>query len=201
MPKHVRPWLRFMEGTDGGQAGGDGGQQTQGGTGAQGGAGDASKATGGDQGTGDRGNGDGDDISPAAQRIIDAVQAQAKASEPAPKDKPGDKADEPTLAQLLDRMNEQQKIINALKESDTKAAQERRLELATQVAKDAKLPEAMAARLTGDTREQLEADAKELAKAFGALVVDPAQGQGGGKTTGLTMEQAVAAKIAAAGLK
>lgn len=198
---NVRPWLRFIEGTEGGQAGRDGGQQNQGGTGAQGGAGDAEKNTGGDQGAGDRGNGDGDDISPAAQRILDAVQAQAKASEPAPKDKSGDKADGPTLEQLLEQMNEQQKVIDQLKESRSKDEQEKRDALAVKVAKAAKLPETMASRLTGETQEQLEADAKELAKSLGAFVVDPAQGQGGGKSTSMTMDQAVAAKIAAAGLK
>lgn len=201
MRKHMLPWLRFIEGTDGSQAGGAGGQQNQGGSGAQGGAGDAGKSTGGDQGTGDRGSGDGDGISPAAQRILDAVQAQAKTSEPAPKDKAGDKADSPTLTQLLEKMNEQQKVIDQLKESRSKDEQEKRDALAVKVAKAAKLPEAMSSRLTGETQEQLEADAKELARSLGAFVVDPAQGQGGGKSTSMTMDQAVAAKIAAAGLK
>lgn len=201
MRKHMLPWLRFIEGTDGNQAGGDGGQQNQGGSGAQGGAGDAEKNTGGDQGTGDRGNGDGDDISPAAQRILDAVQAQAKTSEPTPKDKAGDKADAPTLTQLLEKMNEQQKTIDLLTESSSKAAEEKRTALAATVAKEAKLPEALASRLTGETREQMEADAKELARSFGSFVVDPAQGQGGGKSMAMSMDQAVAAKIAAAGIK
>lgn len=201
MRKHMLPWLRFIEGTDGNQAGGDGGQQNQGGTNAQGGAGDAGKSTGGDQGTGDRGSGDGDGISPAAQRILDAVQAQAKTSEPTPKDKAGDKADAPTLTQLLEKMNEQQKVIDQLKESRSKDEQEKRDALAVKVAKAAKVPEAMASRLTGETQEQLEADAKELAKSLGAFVVDPAQGQGGGKSMAMSMDQAVAAKIAAAGIK
>lgn len=198
MKNNVRPWLRFFEGTEGNQAGGDGGQQNQGGTNDQGGAGDAGKNTGGDQSKG--GTGDGNEDA-AKQRLIRAVQEQAKASEPAPKDKPGEKADAPKLEDLLQRLDAQQKTIDALKESDSKAVQEKRAALAVEVAKAARLPEAMAARLTGDTKEQMESDAKELAKAFGSLVVDPGQGQGGGKSTTMTMDQAVAAKIAAAGLK
>lgn len=195
MNVNTRPWLRFLEGTEGAQAGGDNSQQTND-TAAQGSA-DVGKSVGDDQGKGDRVSGD-DAINPAAQRLLDAVKSQVKASEPASKE---EKADAPKIEDLLKRLDDQQKVIDALKESDIKANQEKRDKLAVEVAKAAKLPESMAARLTGDTKEQLEADAKELAKAFGSLVVDPAQGQGSGKAQAPSMEQAIAAKLAAAGLK
>lgn len=194
IPKRL-PWLRYMEGTEGNQAGGDGGAGKS--------AGDAGSGAGGDGSDNKSAEGHGagkgnDEISPAAQKIIDAIQEEKKKSEPAPQEKPGEKADTPSLEDLINQVSEQQKVIDALKESDAKAAEERRSNLAAEVAKDAKLPESLASRLTGDTREQMEADAADLAKSFGSLLVDPGQGQGGGQggNPQMTMSEAIDAYYA-----
>ncbi|OKX85125.1 hypothetical protein [Corynebacterium glutamicum] len=185
---HSRPWLRYLEGTEGNQAGGSGGQDAGASTDA--GAGDAAKVTGGDQGSGDRGDQDGSD---AAARLTAAVQAQAKASEPdfKPESKAEGKKSEPTMAELMDMLQEQQKTITTLQQASVADAAEKRAALAVEVAKAAKLPESMATRLAGNTREQLEADATELAKSLGTFVRDPAQGQGAGTTTGMSMTDSI----------
>lgn len=184
-----RPWLRYLEGVDGGQAGGANDQSSGQSSSTDAGSSDAGKATGGDQ----------DD---AAARLIAAVEAQVKGSEPASA-KPKEQADsdEMTMAQVMEMLEDQQKTIATLQQASATDAAEKRAALALDVAKEAKLPESMATRLTGDTREQLESDATELAKSLGSFVRDPAQGQGGGKTPQMDLGQSVAARLAAAGIK
>lgn len=218
MPKHTRPWLRFIEGTEGGQAGNgvsDGGS----GTGA---AGDDSGAgkTGGDHGSGDRGSGDDDnggqgdnpgdngkpgDAGDDGGKNPDAKPGQ-KQSEPTPEPhKAGDKADSEgtdQVAALQAKIAEMEQTVATLSASHAKAAEEKHAQLTEEVAKKAGLPEGMASRLQGETQEQLEADAKKLAQTLGFRVVDPTQGAGaGGGGRARSMTAAIQAKIAEAGLK
>lgn len=71
-----------------------------------------------------------------------------------------------------------------------------------EVAVDKGLPKALAARLQGSTREELEADADELLKLVGdnkpaSPKPDPSQGHGGGGAKPASMEEAIAAALGA----
>lgn len=71
-----------------------------------------------------------------------------------------------------------------------------------EVALDKGLPKALAARLQGSTREELEADADELLKLVGeqkpaSPKPDPSQGHGGGGAKPSSMEEAIAAALGA----
>lgn len=215
MPKHMRPWLRAIEGAGAGGSGGSTGGEPAGGNGGTGGQG-ANNGEGqgsgdgksGDRGSGDEGKGgDGDksgEGEPPAQK--NTPPEPAPKSEPTPKpNEAGEKADagdSAEVASLKAELAEMKETLGTLTEAHQKDAEEKRAKLTEDVAKSAGLPESMASRLQGDTQEQLEADAKKLAQELGFRVVDPTQGAGagnGGRPT--TMADAIKARIAAAGLK
>ena len=85
-------------------------------------------------------------------------------------------------------------------EKDNAASRSRAERL--EVALDKGLPKALAARLQGSTREELEADADELLKLVGeqkpaSPKPDPSQGHGGGGAKPTSMEEAIAAALGA----
>ena len=208
MYKKIRPWLRLIEGTGGSSGSGQGGS---GEAGAQGGSAAAGKESGGDQGSGGRGAGDDPEAAKSAEKTVEkpaakpdqdpAPKSKAKTSEPAPKE--GGKADDSSKTTKLEaEVAELKEALGKITQDREKEAQEKRDNLATDVAKQFGLPVSSAHRLQGDTREEIEADAKALAKDLGYQLRDPTQGQGaGGTKTPKSLEEAIAAKIAAAGLK
>ena len=85
-------------------------------------------------------------------------------------------------------------------EKDNAASRSRAERL--EVALDKGLPKALAARLQGSTREELEADADELLKLVGeqkpaSPKPDPSQGHGGAGAKPTSMEAAIAAALGA----
>lgn len=85
-------------------------------------------------------------------------------------------------------------------EKDNAASRSRAERL--EVALDKGLPKALAARLQGSTREELEADADELLKLVGeqkpaSPKPDPSQGHGGAGAKPTSMEEAIAAALGA----
>lgn len=85
-------------------------------------------------------------------------------------------------------------------EKDNAASRSRAERL--EVALDKGLPKALAARLQGSTREELESDADELLKLVGeqkpaSPKPDPSQGHGGAGAKPTSMEEAIAAALGA----
>lgn len=80
-------------------------------------------------------------------------------------------------AELRAQLEDQRKLIDGLLAEKAEAARKADIDAALSAAN---LPAEMAARLKGDTREELEADAKALAEVLGfdRKPVDPSQGQG-----------------------
>lgn len=169
----LRPWLRYLEGTDGIQSGGTG----EGGT-------DAVSADGEDTGHSDENGsasddgGKGDDEGDVDEDPPHSSSRQT--SEPAPKGEKADQDQSPEVVALKAQLEAQQKALDTLLAAHEAAAEKERVALATTVAKQFGLPDSLAGRLDGETREQLEADAKALAKDLGYRVTDPTQGMSGG---------------------
>lgn len=83
-------------------------------------------------------------------------------------------------------------------ELEAAATAREREQLVSKVLTEAKLPAEMADRLRGETEEELAADAKTLAEAFGfdRKPVDPSQGQGTQRAvTPMTLQQATDARL------
>lgn len=193
MYKKTRPWLRFIEGTEGA-------------------VGAATSAPSGSEESGE-GNTNGGQAptptldAPSAEGTAHETEesqnpapAQEPTSEPAPE---GEKADDGELTQdeltaLVLEMKENLKQVN---EERAQAAAEARAGMAKDIAKNLGLPESLAGRINGANREEMEKDAKELAQIFGARATDPTQGKGGEGSPQLRMRDVIAARIAATGLK
>ena len=96
------------------------------------------------------------------------------------------------VAELQAQLAEQKKLIDGLLAEKAEVARKADIEAALTAAK---LPAEMAARLKGDTREELEADAKALAEVLGfdRKPVDPAQGKGSATPEARTLEAALRA--------
>lgn len=181
-----RPWLRYLEGTEGAQAGGDGTP----------GVGDPTPQGGEPQGSqqqaGDRGSQD-DDTSAGADEPEEGVEKSTEptpeptVSEPTPK--VGEKADTTGRDAELAELKAQVELLTKAHEAQ-KA--EQRTALTVDVAKEVGLPESLARRLEGETREQLLADARALAKDLSIRVTDPTQGKSGGAVA-TTIEDAIKA--------
>lgn len=198
MFRNVRPWLRFIEGVDGagGSAGAAGGS-------ASGASGDAAPGQG-DKGDGDRDKGDGDssggDDDPEPEP--EPKQEDSSSEPPVDTEQADEKKDSSDSDDdALKKIEELQAAVAALQEANAKQTEEKLAAEAKDVAKSHGLPEGMADRLKGKTREELEADAKSLAQVLGARATDPTQGQGGGVNTRRSIGDVIAARIAAAGLK
>lgn len=188
MNKKTRPWLRFIEGP------------TE----------DAAVPTGGDATdvvTDSDAKSEATAQGPPAvkeepneeEEASDTAASEKPQSEPAPE---GEKADaELSQAQLIEIVKQLQAEIKEANQERAQAAEEKRLAVAADVVKSLGLPDALASRVSGSTREEMETDAKELAKIFGARATDPTQGKGGGKSAQSRMFDAIAARVAAAGLK
>lgn len=201
-----RPWLRYLEGTEGNQAGGSGtppaGESVDQGKGGDVGDG---KTTGGQQQANNTGGTEkpAEKTAPPSTTASQSKEPETKTSEPAPKqDAQADADDSSKVKALETQVAEMGKTIQALTQAEDKRTQEQHLTLSKEVAKKFGLPESAASRLQGTTRQELEDDATALAKDLGLRVVDPTQGRGaGGSGRPITMADAIQAKIAAAGLK
>lgn len=204
MFNHVRPWLRFIEGTEGSQAG-------------QGDTPDNTGAEPDQENTENRYSteeGDGE----AAKKLLDdyirssideTSRAQRdedkKGSEPAQESEKADTKPSQDSDINVDELKKQlaatQKTVEELQAWKAQGEAQERVALTTEIAKSLGLPEELAGRLQGDTREQLEEDAKELSRVLGSRHVDPTQGRSTSKQSGMTVSDAIAAKLEAAGLK
>lgn len=182
-----RPWLRYLEGTDGAQAG-VAGTPAAGDPAPQGG-----EPQGSSQQAGDRGNQDG---TPAAAEEPEGEEGVEKStastpepvvSEPTPK--VGEKAD---TADRDDELAELKAQVELLTKAHEAHEAEQRTALTVDVANEVGLPESLARRLEGETREQLLADARALAKDLSIRVTDPTQGKSGGAVA-TTIEDAIKA--------
>lgn len=195
MFKNVRPWLRFIEGATGG-AGPAGGS-------ASGDAGGDAASSGGQGDKGGDGDGDGssdeeDDPEPKPESKQESA-SDSSSEPPAPSGQADEKEDTEEIISAVS-FKQLQAEVAALKEQNAKQEAEKLAAEAKDVAKSHGLPEGMADRLKGKTREELEADAKSLAQVLGARATDPTQGQGGTGGARRSLGDVIAARIAAAGL-
>ena len=185
MWKNTRPWLRYIEGIDGAQAG-SGGTPTP--PEPQEPA-PAPPEKGGDR-NGDKTSGD-EPPAPAPEPVVTPPEP---AGDPEPPAKPAAKpdTDDPRDTEL-EAMRQQLKELSEWRDKEVARARD---SMAADVAKAAGLPDGFASRLRGDSREQLEADAKELAAVIGHAsgrgAVDPSQGKSGGPGAA-TIEDAIKA--------
>lgn len=200
MFRNVRPWLRFIEGVDGagGSAGAAGGS-------ASGASGDAAPGQG-DKGDGDGDKGDGDssggDDDPESDPEPEPKKEDSSSEPPVDTEQADEKKDSSDSDDdALKKIEELQAAVAALQEANAKQAEEKLAAEAKDVAKSHGIPEGMADRLKGKTREELEADAKSLAQVLGTRATDPTQGQGGNGGARRSLGDVITAKIAAAGLK
>lgn len=191
MFKNVRPWLRYIEGTDGAQANAaatDAGQND---------AADTADKSGGDRSDG----GDSTVAEPDARADKETETKPESESKPAAEaEKVDDK--QPDVAAILAELKKMQSEVGDLKAARAQEAEAKRAAEAESVAKEHGLPPSLASRLQGKSREELAADAKVLAQALGARATDPTQGKGGGGGgTGMKLSDAIASRIFSAGLK
>lgn len=183
-----RPWLRYLEGTDGAQAGGAG-TPAAGDSAPQGGEPQGSPQQAGDRGNQDDDTSAGADESEGAEGVekSPAPTPESTVSEPTPK--VGEKAD---TADRDDELAELKAQVELLTKAHEAQKAEQRTALTVDVAKEVGLPESLARRLEGETREQLLADARALAKDLSIRVTDPTQGKSGGAVA-TTIEDAIKA--------
>ena len=184
MWKNTRPWLRYIEGIDGAQAGSGGTpappepQQPA----------PAQPEKGGDQ-NGDKSSGD-EPPAPAPEPVVTPPEPAGDSEPPANAAKPDTDDSRDTE---LEAMRQQLKELSEWRDKEVARARDA---MAADVAKAAGLPDVFASRLRGDSREQLEADAKEIAAVIGQVssrgAVDPSQGRSGGPVAA-TIEDAIKA--------
>lgn len=195
-----RDWfLRFIEGTDGAQAGGEAAAE------------DSQDTTPADEVSADDQTSSGADAATEAlDRHVDNVTGGERTRQKAARDAEGTseppsddaQADKQRIEEMTSRMERLQEQVEELTKAREEAVARERAALADEVAKAAGLPEGTGARLQGTTREDLEADATKLARLFGSRAVDPAQGQGGGaiKRAAPSIDSSVRTRLAEAGL-
>lgn len=196
---HKNTWfLRFAEGTDGNQA-------NAGDTAPEAGKADADQAT---QGNPSNSSASDSDSQKTAEKIVEdyvkrATAGQAarfkedNASEPASEDEVKAEEEPAVTREQFEQLQKQLEELTAAKQEQDKKEHEA---LAASVAKAANLPDGFHARLRGETREELEADAKEIARLIGARAFDPSQGRGGTRSAAESLQSAIQSKLAQAGI-
>jgi chromosome segregation ATPase len=114
---------------------------------------------------------------PSAEDIAKMQAALKKANDEAAKFRHEIKAKDDELSKLKaasdSSKSEMDKVTEQIAQLEKRAADAERKALVAEVAQDKKLPAAIANRLTGSTKEELEADADELIEALGLGKNDP----------------------------
>lgn len=129
--------------------------------------------------------GDGPDIA-SDDDLRSLRDALKKANDEAKKHRLRAKELEDQLQQSADASkSEVQKLTERLDAAERRQADAERKALIAEIAADKKLPAALARRLSGDSREELEADADELLEAVG---FKPAGDQGSERDEGSEMD-------------
>lgn len=155
-------WMRTARDTD---QGGDGGAGGGGGSDDQGKPGDDGSAdSGGSDKDNDGDAGDGDDkpLRPEGQRALERVKAELQKAKDRLKE-----IDDANLSKEDKLTRDNSELTTKLTAAETRVAQ-------FEIALDKGLTKSQALRLVGNTREELEADAEELAKDLGIDTQKPA---------------------------